>query len=95
MAKRSKEEWQELIAEQAQSGLSAATFCRERGVNAKYFCLRRKQLSRPAVSAFVPVQLPSPSGDDIRLDWQGMGVRLPASTSPQWVAEFIKQLTVA
>ena len=93
MVKRSKEEWQALIAEQAQSGLTAAAFCRDRGVNAKYFCLRRKQLSRLAVSAFVPVQLPSRSSEDIRVDWQGMGVRLPASLSPQWVADFIKQLT--
>lgn len=56
-ARRSKEDWQELIFRQDASGLSAQQFCRDNNVCPKYFSIRKKQLGlRP--SAFVPV-LPS------------------------------------
>ena len=44
MIKRSTKQWHTLFAEQAKSGLSAASFCRERHLCPKYFSLRRKQL---------------------------------------------------
>ena len=93
MAKRSKQDWQALIAAQAKSGLTAAAFCRKNGVSAKYFSLRRKQLSNPDAPAFVPVQLTSPSGSDIHVDWQSVTLRLPVSLSPQWIADFIHRLS--
>lgn len=57
MKRRSKEEWQELIFRQAESGLSAQQFCRDNDVCPKYFSIRKKQLGLRQ-SAFVPV-LPS------------------------------------
>ncbi len=57
MKRRSKEEWQELILRQAESGLSAQQFCRNHDVCPKYFSIRKKQLGLRQ-SAFVPV-LPS------------------------------------
>lgn len=46
MPRRTKAQWQELIVEQSVSGLTAAEFCRRHEVNAKYFSLRKKQLSQ-------------------------------------------------
>ena len=57
MKRRSKEDWQELILRQAESGLSAQQFCRDNDVCPKYFSIRKKQLGLRQ-SAFVPV-LPS------------------------------------
>lgn len=57
MKRRSKEDWQELIFRQAESGLSAQQFCRNHDVCPKYFSIRKKQLGLRQ-SAFVPV-LPS------------------------------------
>jgi hypothetical protein len=57
MKRRSKEDWQELILRQAESGLSAQQFCRNHDVCPKYFSIRKKQLGLRS-SAFVPV-LPS------------------------------------
>lgn len=57
MKRRSKEEWQELILRQVESGLSAQQFCRNHDVCPKYFSIRKKQLGLRQ-SAFVPV-LPS------------------------------------
>jgi hypothetical protein len=93
MGKRTKQDWQALITAQAKSGLTAAAFCRKHSVNAKYFSLRKKQLSNPDTPAFLPVQLTSPAGDDIHVDWQGVALRLPISISPQWIADFIHRLS--
>jgi hypothetical protein len=41
-ARRSKEDWQELILRQAESGLSAQQFCRNHDVCPKYFSIRKK-----------------------------------------------------
>ena len=45
MERRSKAQWQALIAQQQCSDMTAAAFCRRHGVNAKYFSVRKKQLS--------------------------------------------------
>lgn len=44
MVKRSEDQWRELFEEQAGSGLSAAAFCRARGLCGKHFSKRRRQL---------------------------------------------------
>ena len=45
MRRRTKSDWEAVFQAQAKSGMTAATFCREQGINAKYFSLRRRQLS--------------------------------------------------
>jgi hypothetical protein len=90
MSRRSIEDWQVLITEQEKSGLTVPVFCRERGLNTKYFYLRRKRLSTH--SAFVPVQLKAASTQGIRIDWNDLSLQLPISLSPQWVADLIKHL---
>ena len=94
MARRSNQDWQALVIEQVKSGLSAAAFCRGKDLNAKYFSLRKTQLSKQVSPVFVPVQLSTPtSPDTIRVDWQESSVLLPMSLSPGWVADFVKQLS--
>ena len=94
MARRNRQDWQALVTAQAASGLSAAAFCRDKGLNAKYFSLRKTQLSKQTLPAFIPVQLSAPiSSDTIRVDWQESSVVLPISLSPIWVADFVKQLS--
>lgn len=58
---RSKEQWRQIFAEHAASGLSAQQFCRDKKLCAKYFSLRKKQLGwQESVSPFVRVQLNKP-----------------------------------
>jgi hypothetical protein len=64
MKRRSKEEWQELIWRQAESGLSAQQFCRGNDVCPKYFSIRKKQLGLRQ-SAFVPILHSKPSTPEI------------------------------
>ena len=56
MAKRSKSEWRTLFEEHDASGLSAAAFCRERGVDAKYFSVRKRQLTAGSPDSFIQVK---------------------------------------
>jgi len=99
MKKRTAEEWLVLFAEHEASGLSAAAFCRERGLCPKYFSLRRRQLhDRSAVgaqpAAFVPVSMASPASGvaiEIRLG-EGLALRVPVSVSARWLAELVHQL---
>jgi hypothetical protein len=41
---RSREEWLAIFQRQAESGLSAAQFCKQNGLCNKHFCIRKKQL---------------------------------------------------
>jgi len=61
MARRSKADWLRLIEEHKTSGLSAAEFCRRNKLNAKYFSLRRRKLTKTK-AAFVELE-PSPSSE--------------------------------
>ena len=52
--------WRNLIAEQKESGQSAAAFCRTRGVREALFYYWKKQLQEVATSQFVEVQVAKP-----------------------------------
>jgi len=52
--------WRSLIAEQKESGLSAAAFCRTRGLREALFYYWKKQLQEVARSQFVEVRVAKP-----------------------------------
>jgi transposase-like protein len=52
--------WRSLIAEQKESGQSAAAFCRTRGLREALFYYWKKQLQEAARSQFVEVQVTKP-----------------------------------
>lgn len=58
--RKTKSEWLALFDEQDKSGLSVATFCRERNLSEPYFYLKRKKLKgcESSLSTFVKVQAP-------------------------------------
>lgn len=97
MIRRTKAQWQALIDTHKQSGKTAAAFCREHQVNPKYFSLRRRQLAdgdAHGSSRFIPVSMTKVSvGERINLrDPSGAIVELPASISPQWLAQLLHAL---
>ena len=100
MKRRSQAQWRALFQQQQSSGLNAAAFCREQGVSAKYFSLRRRQLLDGATShaeaapAFVPVALRSPLESpalEVRLG-ETLVLRVPTSVAPRWLAELLHAL---
>ena len=52
--------WRSLIAEQKESGQSAAAFCRTRGLREALFYYWKKQLQEVAGSQFVELQVAKP-----------------------------------
>lgn len=101
MARRSQAQWRELIREQAASGLNASAFCRARGVNPKYFSLRRRQLSSDAppsdatatLPAFAPITIQRATeaiAVEVRLGT--LSLRVPIAVSPRWLVEVLHGL---
>jgi len=100
MIKRSKEEWQSLFQQQAESDLSINAFCKERGLCASYFSKRRKKLQQSAAdttpsSIFIPTKVSSPSSvgkGAMVLSYQGYDLTLPTSINEVWLANLLKAL---
>jgi transposase-like protein len=66
--------WRNLIAEQKESGQSAAAFCRTRGLREALFYYWKKQLQEVARSQFVEMQVAKP---DLRQRHSGPAPGLP------------------
>ncbi len=93
MARLTQAQWRALIDEQAVSGQTAMAFCAERGIDNKYFSTRKKQLGiQPAESRFVAITTNPLESQSIQLHIGAAQLRIPASVSPQWLADVIKAL---
>ena len=99
MQRRTQQEWLSLFQQHEQSGLTAAEFCRERHLNAKYFSKRKwdlnwKAKSSESAKAFVQVNRTevSPSPASIQLTLGQTQLQLPQTIAPNWVAMLIKAL---
>jgi hypothetical protein len=76
--RRSKEQWQALIAEQQSSGLSAVEYCRQHGISPKYFSTRKVQLQRECGGSGNFVQVtPKPTPESQPLPFTKMGAKQP------------------
>lgn len=97
--RRTKEQWQALIQAQAISGLSATEFCKQHGLNDKYFSLRKQQLRQPASdSSFVPVaKAPGDSGrtnsNELTLNYGQCAIQFRCALAAAWLAELVQALS--
>lgn len=101
MKRRSKEDWQELILRQTESGLSAQQFCRDNDVCPKYFSIRKKQLGLRQ-SAFVPVlpskrtapEIPAPllKSTSLILRYGECCLHFDAMPDSTWLAHLVREL---
>jgi hypothetical protein len=99
MARRTPQQWQKLIDQQAASGQTATAFCAARGINNKYFSLQKNKLvaenKKPAKkidSKFVAVSTQPLSSPVISLLIGAVQLRVPANSTPQWLAALIREL---
>jgi len=92
---RTKSDWLALIDEFEQSGLTQAEFCAQRGLNAKYFSLRRIKLkAQPEPAGFSQAVVNKPQATDpVTLHYGAVTVKLPASNA-QTIAQLVKALAV-
>jgi hypothetical protein len=92
------EQWRELIAQQAAGTESIVDFCRRHGLSTKSFYHRRKAFrdadEHQGMVAVAP-PLVRPSSGPMAVSWCGVELALPASASPAWVAQLMKELASA
>jgi len=91
-----KQQWLERLAEQEQSGLTVAAFCRSKNISAKNFYnhARKARLSTQQPPAFVRARAASnvPAPSAITLLHGKSQLNLTASVSPQWLASLLLAL---
>ena len=99
MARRPPQQGQKLIDQQAASGQTATAFCAARGINNKYFSLQKNKLvaenRKPAKkidSKFIAVSTQPLSSPVISLLIGAVQLRVPANSTPQWLAALIREL---
>lgn len=93
MKRKTPADWQQIIEEQMASGKTATEFCYERGLNPKYFSLRKTRLQNEQ-SAFVKTVVKPRSPAGITLQKSDVTITLPANTSPHWLAQLLHELAV-
>lgn len=93
MKRRTKAQWQALIEEQAQSGLTAAEFCKQRGINDKYFSLRKQSLLKAETKSegFTVARIAT-NVSTIEVKARHVVINIPASQPAEWLADFVKAL---
>lgn len=90
--RRTESQWQTLICEQAQSGQTATAFCRSRGINPKYFSLRKSKLKNNAQpKGFIKVTQPALL-QDFQLSYGDVSLTISASYPPADLAKLMQAL---
>jgi putative transposase len=80
---RTPQQWQQIINQQENSGLTISVFCKQRSITLSGFYLWRKRLTTPDVET--STSSPAPSSDNTQ-DWISFPQnQVPAS--PQWQIE--------
>ena len=99
MARRTPQQWKKLIDQQAASGQTATAFCAARGINNKYFSLQKNKLvaenrkpEKKIDSKFIAVSTQPLSSPVISLHIGAVQLRVPADSTPQWLAALIREL---
>ncbi len=105
---RNPSQWKILIEEYQSSGQTLKAFCMAKGINAKYFSSKRRNLgyptlshsvkatSPPTSSSFIPIQVThqsSTSLDQLELVFNGVKLKLPATLSPHWLSQLLRELS--
>ena len=99
--RRSDAEWQSLIAQQQESGLSAFVFCKQQSLSCKTFYKRRQKLQQKATPAAKPdrfIKIKPNSGSaklsvsTAVLNHQNSRLQLGPGTDALWLAKLMKAL---
>jgi hypothetical protein len=92
---RSKEQWIELFQAHKESGLTAAEFCRQQGINDRYFSQRQKDLGfrNPTKNNFVQVKIDKPVYRTVMSLNTGHGqIEFNTWPDPDYVHQLLKAL---
>jgi len=98
MARRSSQQWQQIIEQQEASGLSVVDFCKQHQLNSKYFYARRRnglmKKQRNLAVPFIKVSKAPADNSAMALQVGDIRLSLPTDTEPQWLAQLLKALSI-
>ena len=91
-------DWQALIAQQQESGIPVAQFCRDNQLSTSAFYNNRVRLSKkspPQINSFITAQIVTPvtpmtEPSAFTLSYSGVELSIPPSTSPQVIAQLMR-----
>ena len=91
-------DWQALIAQQQESGIPVAHFCRDNQLSTSAFYYNRVKLSKKSnspVKNFITAQIVTPvtpmtEPSAFTLSYSGVELSIPPSTSPQVIAQLMR-----
>ena len=93
MSNRCKYDWPTLLQEFSESELTQAQFCQNKGINAKYFSLRRARFLRQSENDFVKVEVNAPKEHGvISFKFSGGEFCFDTSVDPHYIATLIRAL---
>ena len=91
MPRRTLTDWQSIIEQQQQSGLSIVAFCKQNKLNTKSFYRSRRMLRNQArTDKFLPVVVPTLPEHKIVVELENAKLHLPPSCEPTWLAQLLK-----
>jgi len=90
--RRTKDEWQQLIAEFEAGDESPTIFCRNRGISTSNFYKRRSGRVYSVPSSFVAAQRTAPSACVLTVQVGETVIRCDTQTPVTWVAELVAAL---
>ena len=90
--RRTKVEWQALIAEFEASGQSAKDFCVAQGLSSSNFFKRRQEVRALSVTPFVPAKMVTGNTRNIVIDVLGTTIRCDSNVSTAWLAQLVREL---
>lgn len=99
--RRSAAEWQGLIEQHEQSGISAFAFCQQQGLSSKTFYKHRRTLqaktANHSAERFIKIHPNSTQATAIHttavLHYQHSRLHLPTGADATWVAQLMKALS--
>jgi hypothetical protein len=96
--RRTNEQWLALIQAQAESGLSAAQFCKQQQISGSYFSTRKHQLRRREdggafVSAVRVSAHPVVADEGFCLRHGGCALQFDKPPSALWLAQLLRALS--
>jgi len=90
--RRTKTEWQVLIAEFEASGQSAKDFCAAQGLSSSNFFKRRQEVRIAVVSPFVPTKISTGTTGSVVIDVLGTTIRCDSNVPTAWLAQLVSGL---
>jgi hypothetical protein len=92
MSRRSLADWKVIVEQQASSGLTAAQFCRENSLNAKYYSFYKCKFNKTK-PAFIKVKpTTKPSVTTLALTCNGIAFQCDNSCDPKFIAQLLREL---